>query len=58
MSVLSRIRSWFQRSSVDRAGQREVEAAKDKKDLAALSQSMPMLSGAGTATPDRGPKPE
>ena len=58
MSVVSRIRRWFQAPTVDRAGQREVEAAKEEKDLAALSQRMPMMSGANTATPDRGPQPD
>jgi hypothetical protein len=60
MSVFSRIRRWFAGPVLDRATQREVDAAKERGDMARLSQDMPIQAGggAGTVTPDRTPKPE
>lgn len=55
MSVLSRIRRWFDGPGVDRATQREADGAKEKGDMAKLSQDMPAFN-AGTVTPDRTPK--
>jgi hypothetical protein len=57
MSVFARIRRWFAGPIVDRAAQREVDSAKERKDLAALSQDTPTVFS-GTVTPDRTPKPE
>jgi len=57
MSVFSRIRRWFAGSPVDRATQREAAAAKEKGDMAKLSQDVPGFNS-GTVTPDRTAKPE
>jgi hypothetical protein len=57
MNVFSRIRRWFAGPAIDRATQREVDSAKERKDLAQLSQDTPTVFS-GTVTPDRTPKPE
>ena len=57
MSVFSRIRRWFGGPAVDRATQREAAAAKEKGDMAKLSQDVPGFNS-GTVTPDRTAKPE
>jgi hypothetical protein len=57
MSFFTRIRRWFAGPAVDRATQREVDSAKERKDLARLSQDTPTVYS-GTVTPDRTPDPE
>jgi hypothetical protein len=57
MSVFTRIRRWFEGPAVDPATQREADSAKEKGDLARLSQDVPAFN-AGTVTPDRTPKPD
>ena len=57
MSVFSRIRRWFAGPAVDPATQREADVAKEKTDLARLSQDTP-TNYSGTVTPDRTPEPE
>ena len=57
MSVFTRIRRWFAGPAVDPATQREANAAKEKTDLARLSQDTP-TNYSGTVTPDRTTKTE
>jgi hypothetical protein len=57
VSVFGRIRSWFAGPAIDRTTQREVDSAKEKSDLARLSQTTPEFN-TGTVTPDRTPRPD